>query len=176
MLLTLVWELLWLGLYLQNPLWPAMMGSLVYYADWSLPIHTAVIFPISLTWIMQQIQKGKYPDHRKLLDLEITRLSVIVILNIIGVQSSIFRIALGNHCLAVFTMGLLKQCHCRYLKYAILSLDLIYLFLSWIPFWPNFTHVLIVWSIIWLNSAIHLELTSSKEMLCINNWYGLNKN
>lgn len=160
--MTLIWEIFCFGLYLQNPYWPSLMGSLVYYANWNLPIHAAVAFPISLTWIVRSIQQGQYPDHRKLLDLEVTRWILIIILNFIEVAPNVFRVGLGSHCSNIVLMQILQQFNCKYIQYYISGFNIIWVIFANYLFWPNFTYICLVWILLGLNSLVHLELAAVK--------------
>lgn len=161
MITLLITQLFWVVIYVQNPFWSPLLGTLVYFANIPLPIHALMAFPISIHFIVRDLKRGIHPDYQKLIDLEVARWLLVLVLNL--VDDTILRVVLGGHCAAIMLGMILEHYDCKHTQHYIVGFNLLWMCVIFITFFHDLSQIGTGFLLAWFNGRIHWELHRIKR-------------
>jgi hypothetical protein len=152
------------GLYILNPNTPGLIGTLHFFSKIPLISNLLLSFPISIHRIGDDLNNGVHPGYSKLLDLEVTRWIIVIVMNFLELYPDLLQTTLLNHCSTLLLGEVLQHFKVKRKNLFIGSMNF-----AWILFFffeskgRNFPKLLIFLFLSWFNHEIHKELLSSSQ-------------
>jgi hypothetical protein len=108
MLISLLLQFIWLGIYLKSPYLFLGMAAIPYYFELDQLLGTSLepmtAFPLSCYYVLQELRAGRKPDHPELITIEFIRWFIVML---IGNPDS-HRLVMSGYCYAALMMIMLE--------------------------------------------------------------------